>query len=66
MSKTVLLPDELYKKIQESKIKTEWVELNMSLAKKIELFFEFYMLKQFLQNSPHIEHVDFINTERDI
>ena len=66
MSKTVLLPDELYKKIQESKIKTDWVDLWMSLAKKIELFFEFYMLKQFLQNSPHITDIDLVNTERDI
>ena len=64
MSKTVLLPDDLHSKIQESKIMISWVETTMSLAKKIELYFEFYMLKVFLQKSPHIE-IDLINTEKD-
>ncbi len=65
MSKTVLLPDDLHSKIQESKIMISWVETTMSLAKKIELYFEFYMLKVFLQKSPHIE-IDLVNTEREI
>lgn len=64
MSKTVLLPDGLYSKIQESKIMIDWVEVTMSLAKKIELYFDFYMLKVFLKKSPHIE-IDLINTEKD-
>lgn len=64
MSKTVLLPDDLHSKIQESKIMISWVETTMSLAKKIELYFEFYMLKVFLQKSQHIE-IDLINTEKD-
>ena len=64
MSKTVLLPDYLHSKIQESKIMISWVETTISLAKKIELYFEFYMLKVFLQKAPHIE-IDLINTEKD-
>ncbi len=64
MSKTVLLPDELYKQIQDTKIETKWVEIKMSIAKKIELYFDFYMLKGFLQKSPHIE-IDLLNIERD-
>lgn len=64
MSKTVLLPDDLHSKIQESKIMIDWVPVNMSLAKKIELYFDFYKLKVFLQKSPHIE-IDLVNTERD-
>ena len=45
MSKTVLLPDELHSRIQESKIMISWVEITMSLAKKIELYFDSYQFK---------------------
>jgi len=65
MSKTVLLSDELHKNIQYSKIEINWVETEMSLAKKIELFFDFYMLKVFLQKSPHV-NIDLVNSEIDI
>lgn len=49
MSKTVLLPDELHKQIQDTKIEINWVEIQMSLAKKINHFyklFEFRILQQ--------------------
>ncbi len=65
MSKTVLLSDELHKNIQDSKIEMNWVEVEISLAKKIELFFDFYMLKVFLQKSPHITNVDLVNSEKE-
>lgn len=51
MSKTVLLPDELHSKIQESKIMIDWVEVTMSLAKKIELYFDSYKFKISSMNS---------------
>lgn len=44
MSKTVLLSDELYKRIQDSKIEIGSVEIKMSLARKIELFYDNYIL----------------------
>lgn len=65
MSKTVLLSDELHKNIQDSKIEMNWVVVDMSLAKKIELFFDFYMLKVFLQKSPHITNIDLVNLEQE-
>lgn len=46
MSKTVLLSDDLHKQIQDSKIEMNWVEIKMSIAKKIELFFDWYMMDQ--------------------
>lgn len=49
MSKTVLLPDELHKKIQDAKIEISGVEIELSLSKKIEHFyklFEYKMLEQ--------------------
>lgn len=64
MSKTVLLSDELHKNIQDSKIEMNWVVVDMSLAKKIELFFDFYMLKNFLKKSPHI-NIDLVNSEQE-
>lgn len=48
MSKTVLLPDDLHSKIQESKIMIDWVEVTMSLAKKIELYFDVYKLEKMI------------------
>jgi hypothetical protein len=43
MSKTVLLPDEIYSKIQNYPVfSNAWFAIKMSLAKKIELFFDHY------------------------
>ena len=44
MSKTVLLPDELHKRIQDYKIELNGVEIKMSIAKKLELFYDNYVL----------------------
>lgn len=62
MSKTVLLPDDLYKDIQETNIEIYWVLIEHSMAKKIKLFFDLYKfnkmvdewtetLEQFKQNN---------------
>lgn len=44
MSKTVLLPDELYRLIQDTEITVSWSPVEMSMAKKIKLFFDVYIL----------------------
>ncbi len=46
MNKTVLLSDELHKQIKQYKIELNWVEIKMSIAKKIELFFDWYKADQ--------------------
>lgn len=38
MSKTVLLSDDLHRKIKETTITLSWVPTNLSMAKKIEIF----------------------------
>ena len=40
MSKTVLLPNELYKEIQETQVEIHGVKIEQSMAKKIKLFFD--------------------------
>ena len=42
MSKTVLLPDDLYDEIQKTDIEIYWVLIEHSMAKKIKLFFDLY------------------------
>lgn len=49
MSKTVLLPDELYKEIQETNIKVHWVIVEQSMAKKIKLFFDVYSIERAIE-----------------
>lgn len=48
MSKTVLLPDELYKEIQETDVEIHWVKVDQSMAKKIKLFFDVYKLEKMI------------------
>lgn len=43
MSKTVLLSDDLHKKIKETTITLSWIPMNLSMAKKIEFFFNSYL-----------------------
>ena len=61
MSKTVLLPDELHKRIQDYKIELNGVEIKMSIAKKLELFYDNYVLdnthetfEEFRYNNRHV------------
>lgn len=46
MSKTVLLPDDLHKEIQDIEINVSWTYQDMSIAKKIKIFFDYYRLEQ--------------------
>ena len=46
MSKTVLLPDDLHKEIQDIEINVSGTYQDMSIAKKIKLFFDYYKLEQ--------------------
>lgn len=48
MSKTVLLPDDLYKEIQETSVEIHWVKVEQSMAKKIKLFFDVYKLEKMI------------------
>lgn len=48
MSKTVLLPDALYKEIQETDVEIYWVSVEQSIAKKIKLFFEVFKLERMI------------------
>lgn len=48
MSKTVLLPDDLYKEIQETNVEIHWVKVEQSMAKKIKLFFDVYKLEKMI------------------
>lgn len=48
MSKTVLLPDDLYKEIQETCVEIHWVKVEQSMAKKIKLFFDVYKLEKMI------------------
>jgi len=43
MSKTVLLPNDLHKSIQDCKLVMDWIPMNLSMAKKIEFFYNSYM-----------------------
>jgi len=64
MSKTVLLPDDLYIEIQNTDVSVHWVKVEQSMAKKIKFFFEVYKiekmiedgeetLESFVQKNPH-------------
>ena len=61
MSKTVLLSDELYKRIQDSKIEIGSVEIKMSLARKIELFYDNYIL-----DNTHETFWEFRSNNREV
>ena len=50
MSKTVLLPDELYKEIQETDVEIHGVKVEQSMAKKIKLFFDVYKLERMIED----------------
>lgn len=49
MSKTVLLPDELHYLIQNTDIIISWSHVEMSMAKKIKLFFDVYRLENMVE-----------------
>jgi hypothetical protein len=61
MNKTVLITEELHKRIKDCKIEIGWIEIKMSLARKIELFYDNYIL-----DNTHETFWEFRSNNRDV